>query len=123
MKILKPTKFGVTFPVSPEWELAVSHFPKRGHLETIPLTREDREAHARARAAYEECMSNPWIELSGYEYEFEVRPLQPRQVFVAEETDEEHMQRWIDAGCPVTNPLADAIDRSILDSMSRALDV
>lgn len=102
-----------TFRVSDEMMLHQSWFPQKGHIETIPLTDEDREAHTRAVAAYEEVMSNPWIELGGYDYEFEVRPLEPRTRFVAEETDEEHMARWIAAGRPMRNPIREALNRGI----------
>lgn len=111
------TKRGFTMRVSEEMMLATSGFPQKGHWEEVPLTDEDRAAHARAVAAYEEVMSNPWIELSGYEYDFEVRPLEPRRVFVAEESDEEHMARWVAAGRPVRNPLQEAVERGLANIM------
>lgn len=107
--------------ISEEMALDNSWFPKKGHLEEIPLTDEDRATHARAVLAYEEVMSNPWVRVDGYEFDFAVEPLEPRQTFVAEETDAEHMARWVAAGRPMHNPIQDMM-RANLDAMSRALD-
>ncbi|MDQ0726828.1 hypothetical protein [Microbacterium sp. W4I20] len=113
---------GFTFRVSEEMMLMNSWFPRKGHVEEIPLTDEDRDAHARAVLAHEECISNPWINLSGYDYEFDVLPLDPRKEFVAEETSEEHMARWIAAGRPMRNPLRDMLDAQ-MSALATALDV
>lgn len=118
---IDPYRNGFTFRISEEMMLHNSWFPKKGHIEEIPLTEGDRAAHARATLAHEECMSNPWINLSGYDYEFDVIPLEPRKTFVAEETDEEHMARWITAGRPACNPLSEMVEKSIA-AMSKALD-
>lgn len=101
-----------TFRVSEDMMLMSSGFPRKGHIEEIPLTDEDRAAHARAVLAYEEVMSNPWINLSGYDYEFDVRPLEPGTTFVAEETDEEHMARWVAAGRPMRDVLREIFEAS-----------
>lgn len=119
MNTFKPTKIGNTIAVSDEYMLMASWFPMKGHSEEIPLTEEDRAAHARAVLAYEECMSNPWINLSGYDYEFEVMPLEPRKRFIPEEIDAEHMARWMAAGRPMRNPVNDMLNAAILRSFDR----
>lgn len=108
-----PHKNSIAMHISDDMALHMSWFPKKGHTEEIPLTDEDRAAHARAAAAYEEVMSNPWIDLSGYDYEFNVIPLKPMTTFVAEETDAEHMARWVAAGRPVRNPLRDMMQANM----------
>lgn len=95
-------KIGYTMPISELSLLLASGFPQRGYWETVPLTDEDRAAHARAVAARDEIESNPWVELSGYEYDFHVRPLEPKRRFIATETSEEWLERWTAAGKPVT---------------------
>lgn len=111
----------VAIRVSEDMMLMSSGFPRKGHTEVIPLTDEDRAEHARAVLAYEECMSNPWINLGGYDYEFDVRPLEPRTTFVAEETDEEHMARWVAAGRPIRNVLREMFEASSA-AMLRSFD-
>lgn len=99
-------KKGATFHISwerlgtygPQW----ANFPRKGHVVEIPLTDEDRAAHARAKAAFEELESNPWV-MHGYE-PHELRELEPRTKFVPEETEEEWLERWVEAGRPVQGP-------------------
>lgn len=112
----------VAIPMTDEMVLSLSWFPRKGHLEETPLTDEDRAEHARAVAAYEEVMSNPWITLTGYDYEFEVDPLEPRKQFVSEETREEHMARWIAAGRPMSNPFRDAVDKQMLEVFGKEIE-
>lgn len=81
-----------------EWLLLNSGFPQKGYWEEIPLTDEDRETYARAKAALEELETNPWV-MHGHEPD-ELWPLTPKRVFHAEETTEEWMARWEEAGCP-----------------------
>lgn len=114
-------KNGFAFYISEQMMLHNSWFPKKGHVEEIPLTDEDRAEHARAVLAYEECMSNSWINIGGYDYEFEVLPLVPRSKFIPEESDEEHMARWVQPGRPVSNPIQEMVSKSI-EAMSRRLD-
>lgn len=122
MKPFAPTKYAAVIPVSEDQLLASSHFPMKGHTEEVPLTDEDRAAHARAVAAHEEVMSNDWIELSGYEYDFYVRPLKPHTIFVPEETADEYMARWVAAGRPMRNPITDALDRALIEGLMRRDD-
>lgn len=94
----EPMKHGHTMSASEEMLLSMSGFEQKGHVDTIPLTDEDRAAHARAVAAVEELDRNPWISGEG---DIQVQPLKPRTVFVPEETDEEHLERWRAAGRPM----------------------
>lgn len=111
----EPTKIekrGFRVPVDLSETLALMHsgFPQKGHWEEVPLTDEDRAAHARAVAAVKEVESNRWVRLVGYyDYELDVRPLQPERRFVPEETSDEHMARWVAAGRPVRDFLGDAL--------------
>lgn len=120
MKPFVPTKLASAITFSEELMLASSHFPMKGHTEVVPLTDEDRAAHARAVAAYEEVMTNEWIELSGWEYDFYVRPFEPRTIFVPEETAYEHMARWVAAGRPMRNPISDAMNAALIERFDRS---
>lgn len=96
-------KEGVTFSLS--WEQMGTYgpvwanFPRKGRVVEIPLTDEDRAAHARAVAAFAELESNPWV-MHGYEPD-DLRPLKPRTEFIPAETKEEWLARWVEAGRPV----------------------
>lgn len=107
-------KRGFRIDIPEEFALYNSGFEQKGHWEEIPLTDEDRASHARAVAAYEEVNSNPWISLSGYEYDFAVEPLEPKRTFVPEETEVEWMARWVAAGRP--NTFQDAMRARIVQS-------
>lgn len=106
---MKIEKRGITIQLSEALMLATSGFPQKGHWEETPLTEEDRAAHARAVAAVNEVESNRWVRLEGYDYELDVRPLQPERRFVPEETGDEHMARWVAAGRPVRNLFEEAM--------------
>lgn len=96
-------KRGFKFDMGEDFFLVNSGFPMKGHTVEIPLTEEDREAHARAKAAIDEVNSNDWVALDGYDYELYLRTLEPRTEFVPEETLEEWKARWIAAGRPDYN--------------------
>lgn len=98
----KIEKRGYTFKVS-EFETLIwmANYPKKGRMEKIPLTDEDRAAHARAKAALEELEGNPWV-YHGYEPD-ELKPLEEQTRFIPEETDDEWLARWKADGMPV-NP-------------------
>ena len=108
-------KRGFRMPVSIELELSLSGFPRKGHWEEIPLTDADREAHARAVAAFAEVESNPWLEDLSYEGELRVKPLEPERRFVPEETHEEHVARWEAAGRPKLP--RDSVERILLSRL------
>lgn len=91
----------------PRW----ANFPRKGHVVEVPLTDEDRAAHARAEAAFAELESNPWV-MPGYEPD-DLRPLEPRTKFVPEETEEEWLERWVEAGRPVRDLMAELGDTLI----------
>lgn len=110
---LKPMKeLGATLYVSDEWELLMSGFERKGYLVETPLTKEDRLARKRARAALKELERNPWVE-ADYEGGYSLRKLEPRREFIPEETPEEHMARWKAAGCPRNDRKAGWLDLSI----------
>jgi hypothetical protein len=95
----KIKKYGMNLTVSDEFLLYSSGFEQKGHWVEIPLTDQDRAAHARAEAAVAEIENNPWIQF-GYDSDFSVEPLKPKVEFVPEETKEEWMTRWKEAGHP-----------------------
>lgn len=103
-----------------EWRLLNSGFPQKGYWEEIPLTDGDREAYARAEAALEELETNPWV-MHGYETDG-LWPLEPKRVFHAEETTEEWMARWEEAGCPDfhADQMRKMVEANILTAMKSA---
>lgn len=103
-----------------EWLLLNSGFPQKGYWEEIPLTDEDRETYARAKAALEELETNPWV-MHGYEPDG-LWPLEPKKVFHAEETTEEWMARWEEAGCPDfhADQMRKMVEANILTAMKSA---
>ncbi|MBT2484816.1 MULTISPECIES: hypothetical protein [unclassified Microbacterium] len=120
----EPTKIekrGFRVPVSEEFTLMLSGFERKGHWEETPLTNEDRELHARAVAAVEEVNSNPWVRLSGYDYDLDVAPLKPKRHFVPEETHEEHLARWIAAGRPERSFARDAMQQRIAHTFASGI--
>lgn len=85
-------KRGFMMPLG--FEALMHQDPKRrrkGHVEKVELTAEDRAAHARARAALEELEHSAWV-YHGYEPD-ELKPLQPRNTWVYDETEEEFRAR------------------------------
>lgn len=116
----KIEKRGYRFDMGKEWLLLNSGFPQKGYWEEIPLTDEDRETYARAKAALEELETNPWV-MHGYEPD-ELWPLEPKRVFHAEETTEEWMSRWEEAGCPYfhADQMRKVVEANILTAMKSA---
>jgi hypothetical protein len=90
MKIVK-RGFAMKLPLEVLMGMEPGAPQRKGRYETVPLTGEDRAAHARAVAALEELDSNPWI-MHGWEGP-ELMSLEPRERFIPEETHEEHMER------------------------------
>lgn len=118
--MIEPRKEGATFSISweqlgtfgPEW----ANFPRKGRVVEVPLTDEDRSAHARAEAAFTELESNPWV-MHGYEPD-ELMELRPRNKFVPEETEEEWLTRWVEAGRPVRNLLGELAEATLKNAFN-----
>lgn len=91
-------KRGFKMDFGKEWLLLNSGFPQKGYWEEIPLTGEDRKSYKRAKKALKELETNPWV-MHGHEPD-DLWPLTPKKTFHAEETTEEWMSRWEEAGCP-----------------------
>lgn len=111
-------KRGFKMDFGKEWLLLNSGFPQKGYWEEIPLTDEDRKAHARAKAALEELETNPWV-MHGHE-PHDLWPLTPKKTtFHAEETTEEWMVRWEEAGCPDfhADQMRKMVEANILSTM------
>lgn len=116
----EPRKEGVVLPLSweqlgsfgPEW----ANFARKGRTVEIPLTDEDRAAHARAVSAFSELESNPWV-MRGYEPD-ELAELRPRKTFVPEESEEEWVQRWVEAGRPVRDLMGEIAESSLKNAFN-----
>lgn len=105
-----------------EWLLLNSGFPQRGYWEEIRLTEEDRKAHKRAKKALKELETNPWVSWPRMEDDIRVDPLTPKKTFHAEETTEEWMARWEEAGCPDfhADQMRKMVEANILTAMNSA---
>lgn len=97
-------KNSITLRVSEDMLAHTSGFEKRGHYETVEPTPEQIAEHARATELVRELNENQYLDISGYDYDITVRPLETER-WVADETDAEFIGRWKAAGSPVTGGL------------------
>lgn len=120
MTEVRVEKRGFKMDFGKEWLLLRSGFPQKGYWEEIPLSEEDIASHARAKAALEERENNPWV-MHGYEPD-DLWPLTPKRTFHAEETTDEWMARWEEAGCPDfhADQVRKLVEANILPAMKSA---
>lgn len=94
----------ITMRVSEDWLAHTSGFQRRGHFEPVKPTPEQVAEHKRATDLLRELNENQYLDISGYDYDITVRPLETER-WVADETDAEFIARWKAAGSPVTGGL------------------
>lgn len=130
-------KLAATIRVSEEQAAVMAGFERRGHFEDRQPTQEEIDEHDRAIKAVHEIHENRYIqELGDDEYwentSITVLPLETRE-WVPDETAEEYVQRWIDAGRPekpsllvdlrmreeISAAIMRAIDSSIIAQVAR----
>ncbi|KTS90658.1 hypothetical protein NS183_07670 [Microbacterium testaceum] len=93
MKAFEPIRLAVTLPVSEEMLAEREGFSRRGHLEPVTPDPEQIALHRRAEELVAEIESNPYVDISGYDWELNVAPL-PTDRWVWDESHEEYMERW-----------------------------
>lgn len=115
----KPRKIATTVMLSDTLMAYTSGFPQKGHRESVEPTEADRAQHDRAAAAVKEINENRYISITGYDYDIELLPLETER-WVADETDEEYVARWVNAGRP--RPLDDALQEAVHEGLRKAFE-
>jgi hypothetical protein len=99
-------KRGIVIHLSDEYLVTMSGFPRKGTYVEHPVTADQRAAYKRAKRALKELESNPYAH---HEYEggYYLEKPTPTREYTWEETVEEWIARWVEAGRP--NPAQDAM--------------
>ncbi len=111
-------KRGIVMPLSDEYLVATSGFERKGTYVEHPVTADQRAAYKRAKRALKELESNPYAH---HEYEggYYLEKPTPTREYTWDETVEEWIARWKQAGCP--QPYQDAMSNLGNVLMDRAM--
>lgn len=101
-------------------------FFRKGHYEPVTPTPEQIALHARAVEAVKEMGENPYVYIGGYDWDFDVKPLETER-WVHDETEEEWLARYEAAKAagelpekPHRTPFAQAIFDQVLRMEGKA---